>query len=123
MDNEERTRERMQTRKEWRLLIKSGKPQRNVVPTTRHHSFYFRICLAALVSKCLFCRQCVHIRRINPIKKGFYSLLRASQLQFHSNYNLIKSFFFQRILYRNIQVRRSFFLFILILMIFFYFNF
>jgi len=48
----------MQTRKKWRLLIKSGKPRgKLLLPTARHHPFYFRICLAALVSKCLFCRR------------------------------------------------------------------
>jgi len=79
MDNEERAGEGMQTRKKWRLLIKSGKPRGNLVPTARHHQpFYFRICLAALVvSKCLFCRRCraVRIRWTNPLqKKSSYSL-------------------------------------------------
>lgn len=87
----------MQTRKKWRLLIKSGKPRQTITTAAAVAIIRsrFRICLAVLpVSKCLSAAAPVPVytRRTNPIKMriSFRARARAThrKLQLNSDYNL-----------------------------------
>lgn len=74
----------MQTRKKWRLLIKSGKPRQTTTTTTaaaaRHHPFPFSYLSCGSPSLEMFIRRLagtVHTRRTNPIKMRISFRARA----------------------------------------------
>lgn len=84
----------MQTRKKWRLLIKSGKPRQTTTTTTaaaaRHHPFPFSYLSCGSPSLEMFIRRLagtVHTRRTNPIKMriSFRARARAQRTASCSN--------------------------------------